>query len=99
MGIKFLKVSTIIMLLLLLVSLLVILSTNSLLILIAIGVGVLFLYYLIVYLLIIFYKNRYTKNGLLFLIWCLFTLPIIWFLLSPEGLFTFLTPHISLDMK
>jgi hypothetical protein len=96
---KFLKVSTLIILVLLFVSTLVLISFQSIVSIIAVPTGILLGYYLLVLLLIGFYNKRDSNDFLLILIWSLFLIPIISFLLSPEGLFNLITPKIILDMK
>lgn len=97
--IKFLKISTIIILVLLFVTALILISFQSIVSIIAVPISILFMYYLIVLSFASVLNKKNSNQVLLILIWILFLTPLLWCLINPESLFNILTPKINLDMK
>ena len=97
--IKFLKISTIVILVLLFVATLILISFQSIVSIIAVPTSIFFVYYLIVYSLTSILNKQQLNQVLLILIWVLFLTPLVWCLINPESLFNIVTPKINLDMK
>ena len=96
---KFLKTSALIILIILLVITVIMLSFQSVVSVLAVPAGVLFFYYLVVFILISFLKEQKSNQILFIVVWGLFLSPILWMLISPEHLFNLITPKLYLDMK
>ncbi|WP_291870415.1 hypothetical protein [Maribacter sp.] len=97
--IRFLKISTVIILILLFIATLVMLMFQNMVSLIAMPTGILFVYYLVVFFLISFLKERRSNQVLSIIVWLLFLVPLLWLLVDPYSLFELMMPKINLDMK
>ncbi len=94
------RIITLILLILLFASSIFFLSLQSFGALIGIATGILFIYYLLLYIFLkmSFRQKPYPKIALI-LFWILFLTPMVWALINPEGLFEFLLPNLHIDMK
>lgn len=97
--IKFIKISSIILVVLLFLVTLILITFQSLLSIIAIPTGILFLYYSVVLALTFIIKKQNPNQVYIVLIGLLFFTPLIWCLIDPTYLFELLTPNLNLDMK
>ncbi|QFZ55503.1 hypothetical protein FEZ18_12170 [Oceanihabitans sp. IOP_32] len=97
--IKFLKVSTIIIVVLLLVATIVLVMLQSLITLVAVPTSILFGYYLMVLFLISILKKQPSNQILALIVWVLFLTPLLWLLIDPYSLSELLMPKMNIDMK
>ncbi|GEQ86462.1 hypothetical protein ULMS_19700 [Patiriisocius marinistellae] len=96
---KAFKIGASIIALILLIVTLGLLALQNLASLIAIGTGILFAYYLFLFIVIRIIGNKKASKCAQIIIGIIFFLPIIIMLFNPEGLFNFLLNGIYLDMK
>ncbi len=97
--IKFIKLSTIIILIVLATISIFLLALQNLATLLAIATGLLFLYYLVVYSITYAYRKESNNKILLAIICVLFFVPILWLLVDAESLMELLLFNVKLDMK
>ncbi len=93
-----LKVITVTLLVILLTAVIITLLMGGFMPLFSLAFGILFIYYIIIYFLIIQIPKRKTK-WYKYLVYVLFTLPILFGIIDWESLFEFLLQGVLLDMR
>lgn len=97
--VKFIKISSIIILVLLAIVSGFLVVIQNMASLFAIATGILFLYYLLVLSITYIYNNESNNKILLIIICVLFFVPLLWLFIDTEGLINLLMSNVNLDMK
>lgn len=98
---KILKNAIITILIALVGAFLFLVALNNLASIFIAAIGILFIYYLILFLAVLkFIKSNQAKNSMIsYALYLLFIIPIFWALFDLEGFVNFLMQGVSLDMK